>query len=226
MSELTKAFIKAQSEFPRIGKDGKADTGKFSYTYATLPSVMDAVLPVLHKHGLALMQTFNGDEMQTRLLHESGESESSFIAYPTTGVNPQELGKWITYLRRYAIVAMLGLAPDDDDDAAGVGAPPPSPGAPPPAKTPPPATRDEDAKFTAALDDLKARAIVAIEVCGSFDDSAAEMQKRFVTLLGNHGVETPMELSEKKSRVLFYRDWEASVEAMEAQAHDVAEAGI
>lgn len=137
MSELTKAFIKAQSEFPRIGKDGSADTGKFSYTYATLPSVMNAVLPVLHKHGLALMQTFEGGSIVTSLLHEGGEVSESSIGYPTSGVNPQDLGKWITYLRRYAIVAMLGLAPDDDDDATGVGAPPPRQSAPP-KQTPPP----------------------------------------------------------------------------------------
>lgn len=153
MSELTKAFIKAQSEFPRIGKDGKADTGKFSYTYATLPSVMDAVLPVLHKHGLALMQTFEGGCIVTSLLHEGGEVSESSIGYPTTGVNPQDLGKWITYLRRYAIVAMLGLAPDDDDDAAGVSVPPPQPKSPPPQSTPPPPTDPIDAAVVRLLTD-------------------------------------------------------------------------
>jgi hypothetical protein len=227
MSELTKAFIKAQSEFPRIGKDGKADTGKYSYTYATLPSVMDAVLPALHKNGLALMQTFDAGEIVTTLRHASGESVDSRIGYPTSGVNPQDLGKWITYLRRYAIVAMLGLAPDDDDDAAGVGAPPPP--KPPAKKATPPVpttTSDEDEKFLRALEDMKARMIVALEIIGGFADTAAEMQLRFNRLLGSSGYEKPLEITGKPARLKFYRQLEETVEAVEAQAHEVAEAGI
>ena len=228
MSELTVAFIKAQSEFPRIGKDGKADTGKYSYTYATLPSVMDAVLPVLHNNGLALMQTFDAGEIVTTLRHASGENVDSRIGYPTSGVTPQDLGKWITYVRRYAIVAMLGLAPDDDDDAAGVGAPPPPK---PPAKKatpplPPSTMSDEDKKFLMALEEMKARMIVALEIIGGFADTAAEMQLRFNRLLGNHGYEKPLEITGKPARLKFYRQLEETVEAVEALAHEVAEAGI
>lgn len=224
MSELTKAFIKAQSEFPRIGKDGKADTGKYSYTYATLPSVMDAVLPALHKNGLGLMQTFDAGEIVTSLRHVSGECVESRIGYPTTGVNPQDLGKWITYCRRYAIVAMLGLAPDDDDDAAGVGAPPPKP----PTRQAPPvkAPNEDDRKFIQALDDMKARGIVALEVIGGYADTVAEMKLRFSRLLGGHGVEVPTEIVGKPARLKFFRDLEATVEELEKQAAAVAEAGI
>jgi len=136
MSELTKAFIKAQSEFPRIVKATKGQQGNRTYLYADLPSIVEAVYPVLHKHGLGVRQVFDGDQIKTQLLHEDGTCVDSVLPCSQDGLNPQDFGKKVTYYRRYAIVAMLGLAPDDDDDAAGVGAPPRQPA---PAPTPPPA---------------------------------------------------------------------------------------
>jgi len=123
MSDMVKAFIEAQSKFPRIIKGATGQDGHRTFLYADLPSIVDAVFPVLHENGFAITQFFRDGEIITRLMHVSGDAIESSILYPTEGVNPKELGKWITYLRRYAIVAILGVSPDDDDDADGVGIP-------------------------------------------------------------------------------------------------------
>ena len=134
MSELAAAFIEAQSEFPRIVKATPGQQGNRTYLYADLPSIIDAVYPVLHKHGLGVRQVFDGDIIKTQLIHKSGSCVDSVLPCSQDGLNPQDFGKKITYYRRYALVAMLGLSPDDDNDASGV---PAAAGTPVPQKAPP-----------------------------------------------------------------------------------------
>jgi len=118
-------LIAAQQEFPTIRKDNTANVptksgGSFKYTYADLADILDAVRPVLHKHNFALVQATdveNGDMLViTRLHHTSGESVVG--RYPVRCANPsnpQDVGGALTYARRYALMALLGLAAEDDD---------------------------------------------------------------------------------------------------------------
>ena len=125
-SIIYEAFVEAQKEFPEIEKDSKADVGKYTYKYASLPAIQRAVFPVLHKHGIAVTQLFQGDSLETRLIHRgdgSGEHMTSIMDCSDTGLNPQDFGKKITYYRRYALCAALGIAPDEDVDALGVETP-------------------------------------------------------------------------------------------------------
>ena len=134
------AFLAAQSEFPEIGKDSEANAGSFTYKYASLPSILRAVLPVLHKHGLYLTQRFEDDRLVTSVagVDAEGRGVVSMLPMPDPRtMKAQDFGKITTYMRRYALTAMLGLAPDDDTDAANVGAPTP---AQPPLAAPTPAT--------------------------------------------------------------------------------------
>ena len=120
------AFIQLQAALPKIGKDQtarvKTKTGAdFSYTYASLPTILAAILPVLHKHGFALAQRIEKEHgetvLVTELIHENGVMHGG--KYPLTDTGDiQDLGSAITYARRYALTALLGLAPDDDDDGA------------------------------------------------------------------------------------------------------------
>lgn len=128
MSEPTEvfaaAFIKMQSELPEIEKDSKADAGRFSYKYASLPEIFRVVKPVLFKHGFALTQTSGSGCLVTALYHTSGEVLKSFIFMPSPEtISPQDYGKAHSYYRRYEVNGMLGLAPDEDVDAGGVIAP-------------------------------------------------------------------------------------------------------
>jgi len=130
---------------------------------------------VLHKHGIGIRQVFDGQMLKTQMLHESGTCVDSVLPCPDDGLNPQDFGKKITYYRRYAIVAMLGLAPDDDDDAAGVGAPPRQPA---PAPTPPPAADSRDHK-TAAAQEREAYASEAYERWAD-EDVAALLERELL----------------------------------------------
>jgi len=121
MKNLFKALANFQQEVPVIHKD----TQGFNYSYADLPAIFEIINPLLQKHGLGFTQLVNGTNIKTILFHvESGETLESETAIPQ-GVQMnkmndfQVLGSAITYIRRYALSAMLGLVTDKDTDASG-----------------------------------------------------------------------------------------------------------
>ena len=125
IDKLAAALAKAQGEFAIVGKDGV--NPHFGRKYATLASVLDAVRKPLSSNGLALVQLIQPEGLVTVLMHESGQSIRSVAPLPQNAL-PQVLGSALTYMRRYSVMAMLNVAPDDDDDgnaaqAAPVGKP-------------------------------------------------------------------------------------------------------
>ena len=124
---LAEALITLQASLPRIRKDDRAEvetgTGrKYSYTYVNLSTITDAVFPVLAALGLYWVTrptlTIDKFVLHYQLVHgPTGEAIEG--EYPLPTGNPQTQGGAITYARRYALCAVLGLAPaEDDDDAA------------------------------------------------------------------------------------------------------------
>ena len=119
--KLYKALSAFQNEVPIIHKATKGH----NYTYADLPTIFPIINPLLKKHGLGFTQLVNMDSLKTIVFHvESGETIESDTSLKD-GVRLmqmndfQVLGSQITYLRRYAISAILGLVTDKDTDAAG-----------------------------------------------------------------------------------------------------------
>lgn len=116
MSDLVAALAAAQAEFPTIPKNHT--NPHFKSRYADLSDVLAAVRPVLAKHGIALVQplrwTDAGLELVTALLKGDERLESS-MPLPVDA-KPQDLGSRLTYLRRYSLCALLGVAAEDDDD--------------------------------------------------------------------------------------------------------------
>lgn len=114
------AIVAALGELsdPKAGET--ADTGQYSYKYATLAQTMQLVRPVLARHGLAVMQVVHSlDEqlaVQTVIRHSSGGTIESGWLMSRQPPNAQQTGSTITYFRRYQLCALLGIAPDDDDD--------------------------------------------------------------------------------------------------------------
>jgi hypothetical protein len=208
-SKAVVAFIEAQSEFPDIPKDSEGGGGSFTYKYASLPAILKACNPVLHKHKLAISQSFDNGDIVTSLIHESGDEMQSRMACSADGLKPQDFGAKITYYRRYAIVAMLGIAPDDDTDAAGVDAPEPAP-----LPVPAPANA-ETQKYLAAVNALVARGVAALTALGNWEDPAAEMERRKANVLGHEGYEHETEITAKPARVEFYHALEETVKAIE-----------
>lgn len=121
MKNLYKAIANFQQEVPVILKE----TEGYGYSYADLTAIFATINPLLKKHGLGFTQMVNGTDLETTVFHiESGENLTSKTAIPQgvslKGMNDfQVLGSAITYLRRYALSAMLGLVTDKDTDASG-----------------------------------------------------------------------------------------------------------
>jgi hypothetical protein len=118
VSKLFPALVAAQSEIPAIHRD-KANPF-FKSQYAPLESVIRICKPILAKHGIGVIQFPTGKgaevEITTLVFHTSGQYIlSSFIAQAKAG-DPQSVGSCITYLRRYAYLASIGVATEDEDD--------------------------------------------------------------------------------------------------------------
>lgn len=131
---LLGALLAFQAEAPKLTKDATAKVTSqkgsgYSYRYLTLDKLMGAVLPLLNKNGLVWMTFPEATEQGVpRLRYElahaaSGEKLSSVMPLMLSNGSPQELGSAISYGRRYAIISVLGLAPDEDDDGASASQP-------------------------------------------------------------------------------------------------------
>lgn len=115
--ELSKAFSKAQSEINKAHKD--SENPYFKSKYADLTSVWEACSEALKNNDLCVLQptSVEGDNVlvETVLLHKSGEWISGKLLVKPEKDGPQSLGSAITYARRYALSAMVGVCPEDDD---------------------------------------------------------------------------------------------------------------
>lgn len=91
--------------------------------YAPLSEVLNAIRPIAAKHGLAIIQEPAVDHdsvtITTYIFHSSGQFiVSSPLVIQLGGKGTaQEIGAAVTYGRRYALSALLGVSSEDDDDA-------------------------------------------------------------------------------------------------------------
>lgn len=119
LGTLAKALASAQAEIEDAKKDRQ--NPHFKNWYATLSSVRAAVTPALSKHNIAVTQLNephgpDGVCVVTMLIHESGEWLSSSLYVPVSKKDPQGFGSALSYARRYALAAIVGIASDEDDD--------------------------------------------------------------------------------------------------------------
>ena len=138
MKALYTALVKCQSQIKTALKDSK--NPHFKSSYADLTSVMLACKDALAANDLAVLQLSRIHEsgapvLVTRIIHTSGEHiEGEFPLVCKDPNDPQKLGSAVTYARRYALSAALGITADDDDGQAAAGhtpAPAPKPQAKP-----------------------------------------------------------------------------------------------
>lgn len=121
LNELAPALVAAQQDFEAIAKT--ADNPFFKSKYADLASVVKAASPIWTKHGLAVTQTLGDDTLTTTLLHSSGQYIGDTAHLHLVKLDSQAHGSAITYTRRYALMAILGLVADVDDDANAASSP-------------------------------------------------------------------------------------------------------
>ncbi len=115
IENLAKALSKFQEEVGNVKKD--STNPFFKSKYASLENVINTIREPLGKNGLSFSQIPCGEnQLLTILMHISGEYISATMKMTPKDNTPQGQGSAITYARRYAISALLGIATEDDDD--------------------------------------------------------------------------------------------------------------
>jgi len=118
IKELATALAIVQGQLTFAKKDSKNPF--FKSNYADLESVWDACRSLLSDNGLAVMQ-FPGEYMDgnmalnTIITHKSGEWMSQEMSVPVSKPDAQGAGSALTYMRRYALAAVVGVVQADDD---------------------------------------------------------------------------------------------------------------
>lgn len=124
INELAAAMATAQGQIKGAAKD--STNPHFKSSYADLASVWEACRDALSSNGIAVIQTPHTDDagnchVVTMLTHASGQWVRDTFSLPPTKPDPQGYGSAITYMRRYALAAIVGVAPEDDDGNAASG---------------------------------------------------------------------------------------------------------
>lgn len=128
--ELAKALVAAHAEIHNPKTD--SENTYFSSKYTSLGACRNATVPVLAKHGLAIMQDLSAiqivdvddkkiwaTECRTVLVHESGQAVAlGPLTLPAKEGTAQALGSAGTYSRRYSLCGATSIAPAEDDDDA------------------------------------------------------------------------------------------------------------
>ena len=129
IENLAKALCKVQMEITDATKDKAGDRGK--YKYADLGQLLNLVRPAITLYGLSVSQfpceaaDPESVAVETILMHESGEWISNKFSMKLHRIvtkdgrdvtnAPQAAGSVITYARRYALAAVIGITQEDDD---------------------------------------------------------------------------------------------------------------
>jgi hypothetical protein len=123
INELATALAKAQGEITGALKDSANPF--FKSKYADLASCWDACRSALSKNGLAVTQfpttEATGVCLVTTLLHSSGQWMRASLSVHPKDDTPQAMGSALTYARRYALTAVVGVSQVDDDGNAASG---------------------------------------------------------------------------------------------------------
>lgn len=121
INEIAAALAVAQGQIKGAKKDSANPF--FKSKYADLASVSEACRMQLSQAGIAVVQSPSSTpdgivSVETMLIHASGQWMSEVLSVKPKDDGPQALGSVITYLRRYALAAFAGVAPEDDDGEA------------------------------------------------------------------------------------------------------------
>jgi hypothetical protein len=117
---LAQALRQAQKKFGPIKKTKEGGGGKYTYRYAPMEELLNATREPLGEQGLTVSQPVEGNKVNTFLIHDNGARLESWMCFPEN-LTPQDVGGWVSYLRRYLYAAILAIAAEEDTDAQNVG---------------------------------------------------------------------------------------------------------
>lgn len=195
ISELAKALCQAQALMGPAIKD--KENPFFKSSYADLASVWEACREPLTKNGLSVAQLVRSEgpivKLTTMLIHSSGQYLSSEFCIKAEKETPQGMGSAITYARRYALAAIVGISSEDDD---GNGS---TPSAKPEVKKP--LKKNDPVPEDKTLAKLKVNLTKAQKLLG--DES-------FFAILGQEGIETIDQVTNTGVATQLLRDMETA----------------
>lgn len=120
IDQLASALATAQGEIENASKNSQ--NPHFRSRYADLAEIINTVRPVFSKYGLAVVQSPSYAEglvsVTTLLTHKSGQWIRDTASAPASKLDAQGVGSAVTYLRRYSLAAIAGIAQEDDDGNA------------------------------------------------------------------------------------------------------------
>lgn len=129
IAQLAEALSKAQGQIDDATKTGI--NPHFRSKYADLAAVRSVIREPLAVNDISVIQaprTLDGEvEVETMLLHKSGEYISETLRLPVSKWDAHGIGSGISYARRYGLMSILALAADDDDGNGAVEKPPSKP---------------------------------------------------------------------------------------------------
>lgn len=118
INEIAAALAKAQAKIGNVAKDAK--NPHFKADYASLAAVLETCRPILAENGLCVMQPASSEDsgavtVETMIAHTSGQWVRSRISCRPGKPDAQGIGSVITYMRRYSLASLVGVAQADDD---------------------------------------------------------------------------------------------------------------
>lgn len=127
IDKIYPAILRVQQALPTLKRDKTVTVrhksgGTHSFKFAPLDSIMEALKPIFDKCGIGVMQAVDMDCLVTRIIHESGQWIESETFLNRLQANMQDFGAEITFKRRYALSALLGVVTDDDGDVPRISA--------------------------------------------------------------------------------------------------------
>lgn len=118
MSELEKAFLKAQRAMEGVSKD--STNPFFKAKYASYDSLVQAVKKPLNDAGLSFRHTSEWADniyfVGSYLIYGETGEKSEIFKMPTKVGNAQETGSALSYARRYTLGSLVGVPSYEDDD--------------------------------------------------------------------------------------------------------------
>jgi len=172
MVKIAPALLAAQAELDTVPLDDNKNN--FNKRYTSLGTILEKAKEVLNKHDMVIIQPGDASDLaghlniETVILHKSGEFVSGVFSVPYGDMTPQKAGSAITYARRYSAASILGLVSEADDDGASASAPPatkPAASKPAPKSQPKPDPKPAPKKEERTSAELKEGAIKAIKAC-------------------------------------------------------------
>lgn len=128
IDKLAASLAKAQGSIEDAEKD--STNPHFKSRYSDFASVRAAVRRPLSENGLCYVQlprtTEKGVEVETVLMHESGQYIGETLAIPAQ-MTAHGIGSALTYAKRYGLMAVCGIASSEDDDDGNEASRPPRP---------------------------------------------------------------------------------------------------